>query len=62
MAAAAEGTFGEYRRFLAERARAAAGPPSTEAHEPVVATASSAVQAAGGGRTVARSHDAGGVS
>jgi glycosyltransferase involved in cell wall biosynthesis len=64
MASAAEGTFGEYRRFLAERARADAAPPPTgvAAHEAAVAPASSAVQAGGGARVVARSQDVGGVS
>jgi glycosyltransferase involved in cell wall biosynthesis len=57
MSAAAEGTFGEYRRFLAERARAAAAPPPVATtHEPIAAVAAA-------GRAAARSHnDAGGVS
>jgi hypothetical protein len=68
MAAAAEGTFGEYRRFLAEHARPAAAPPPAStlatAHEPMAGAPSAAVAVAGGaGRSVARSrNDAGGVS
>ena len=65
MTAAAEGTFGEYRRFLAERARVNSVPPPTApavtAHEPAIA-ASGAVPAAASGRPVTRARDAGGVS
>jgi len=67
MAAAAEGTFGEYRRFLAERARASTPAPVpaavATAYEPVAAAAGAAAAAVGGVPRAARSrNDAGGVS
>jgi glycosyltransferase involved in cell wall biosynthesis len=70
MAAAADGTFNEYRRFLAERAEAATAPPTAPsgpmaAHDPAGAAALAAVHAAAGGmgRSAAPSRNgAGGVS
>jgi glycogen synthase len=65
MAAAADGTFSEYRRFLAERARAGAAPPAATPGPAPDAAALGAVRAAAGGmgRSVAPSRNgAGGVS
>ena len=70
MAAAADGTFSEYRRFLAERAQAGTAPPTAPpgpmpAHDQAGAAALGAIHAAAGGmgRSAAPSRNgAGGVS